>query len=222
LKVVGTLNAIPVGSQGGLPTVVLPLQALIERVDQVEGQLTGGVLTVLAEGSTNPVPAVRNAGFHVDNVSAASTIEAELASRQEELAIGMDFAASVASLILALLALALGIYFGASRRDYEFGSLQAVGQTRTDVIVSLTTEYGLLIVTCLAVGYGLGSGLLRLVVDWVAPSPRAAIEAGAVTDWAALMLGAGAVIVVLCLALAGAGLRLRRASAISLLRGEPE
>lgn len=222
LSAMGRVRSFPLGSLPDFPTVVVPIRSLVERFEQEGRSATGGSFAVLAMGPRNPTSLARTAGFRVVRLSSAADVEAELATRQEALAVGMDFAASVTSVLLALLALALGVYFGARRRDYEYASLEAVGSTRRHAILSLAAEYGGLLAVSLAFGYGLGIGLLGLVLPFVTPPTLAPAASGSVTDWTTILSASVAVTAVFGAALGLAGLRLRRLSSMGLLRGEPQ
>jgi putative ABC transport system permease protein len=215
------VRSFPALSSTGEPIVVVPLRALTDRFAQILQPPSGGVFSVLAMGTASPVAATRAAGFQVTNVADASTIESQLASRQENLAIGMEFAASVAGALLAVLALALAVFFASRRHEYEFASLEAIGGRVQDASYTLAVEYGLVIVVSLALGVAAGIGLVALALPFFASAPSG-ISAELVIDWPAIVIASGAAVSTLALAICIATVRVRNLSPVSLLRGEPE
>jgi hypothetical protein len=221
LRVVGSLRAFPAISQTDEPTVAVPIRALIERFEQIMQTPNGGAFVVLAMGPTSPVATARASGFQPLDVASASTIEAQLASSQENLAIGMEFAASVAGALLAVLALGLAVYFGGRRHEYEFASLAAIGGRAGDVFSTLAVEYGLVLAWSLAIGCGIGIGLFVLALPSVAPPPQG-VPGELRVDWLATFVASVAAASVLLVAVAVATARARTVSPVSVLRGEPE
>jgi hypothetical protein len=221
LRIVGSLRAVPSVSGADEPIVTLSLPALIERFDQILQPPAGGAFVVLAMGSTTPLAATKAAGFQVTDVARASTIEEQLASSKDDLAVGMEFAASIAGVLLAALALALGVFFGGRRHEYEFASLEALGARTRDVFSTLAVEYGLVLVCSLVIGCGIGIGLFALVLSFVAPAPSG-VPAEMLIDWPAILLASAVAAGTLLLAVALATARIRSLSSLSLLRGEPE
>jgi hypothetical protein len=221
LRVVGALRAVPSMRGADEPIVAVSLPALTERFDQIAQPPTGGAFVVLAMGAASPLAATRAAGFQVTNVARASTIEEQLASSKDDLALGMEFAASVAGVMLAALALALGVYFGGRRHDYEFASLEALGARTRDVFSTLAVEHGLVLVCSLVIGCAVGIGLFALVLSSVAPAPSE-VPAETLIDWPAILLASAVAAGTLLLAVALATARIRSLSPLSLLRGEPE
>jgi hypothetical protein len=221
LHIVGSLHAVPAVSGADEPIVALSLPALIERFEQISQPPAGGGFVVLAMGATSPLAATKAAGFQVTDVARASTIEAQLASSKDNLAVGMEFAASIAGAMLAALALALGVYFGARRHEYEFASLEALGARTRDVFSTLAVEHGLVLVCSLVIGCGVGIGLFALVLSFVAPAPSG-VPGELLIAWPEILLASAAAAVMLLLAVALATARIRSLSPLSLLRGEPE
>ena len=110
-------------------------------------------------GPQDPALSLRRAGLRVVHTFSAARIEALLASSQQNLAIGMEFAAGVAGVSLAVLVLGLALYFGGRRREYEFSSLRAVGGRPRHEAIALAIEYGLVLgLVALA-----GAGTLALI-----------------------------------------------------------
>jgi hypothetical protein len=221
LRIVGSLRAVPAVSGANEPIVALSLPALVERFEQIVQPPAGGAFVVLAMGATSPLNATKAAGFQVTDVAKASTIEEQLASSRDNLAVGMEFAASLAGALLAALALALGVYFGGRRHEYEFASLETLGGRTRDVFSTLAVEHGLVLVSSLVIGCGVGIGMFALVLSFVAPAPHG-VSAEQLIDWRAIVLASAAAAGTLLLAVALATARIRSLSPLSLLRGEPE
>jgi hypothetical protein len=221
LRVVGSLRAVPSMSGVDEPIVAVSLPALIERFDQAFQSPAGGSFVVLAMGPASPLAATKAAGFQVTDVARASTIEAQLASSKDDLAVGMEFAASIAGVLLAALALALGVFFGGRRHEYEFASLEALGAHTRDVFSTLAVEYGFVLACSLVIGCGVGIGLFALALSFVAPAPSE-VPAEMLIDWPAILLASAVAAGTLLLSIALATARIRSLSPLSLLRGEPE
>ena len=222
VRVVGTMNAFPVATERGLPFAVVPVRALIERFEQALQPSGGGVFVVLSMGGGSPAALTRRAGLQVTAVSSAAAIEAQLASHQENLAIGIEFAAALACVALAMLALVLSAYFGGRRYEYEAASFEALGAKLRNVVSTLAFEYGAVVLCSAAVGIGVGLGLLAVMHPYlVAPAGELATT-GPLVDWPAI---AGASMIAAA-SLAGtllvAAIRMRRLSPVAILRGEPE
>ena len=113
------------------------------------------------------------------------------------------------------------MYFGARRRRYEFSSLRALGGRPTHAAATLAIEYGLLLVPVLAVGYGIGTALLAVVLPHVA-SGSATGAPTLLVDRGAMLAAAFASAATLAIGLAATAVRLARGSASAVLRGEPE
>ena len=221
-RVVGTMNAFPVATERGLPFAVVPVRALIERFEQALQPPAGGVFVVLSMGGESPVALTRHAGLQVTAVSSAAAIEAQLASHQENLAIGIEFAAAIAGVGLAMLALVLSAYFGGRRYEYEAASFEALGAKLRNVVSALAFEYGAVVLCAAAVGIGVGFGLLAVTHSYVIAPAGGPAATGFLVDWPAI----AAALMIAAASLAGtllvAGMRIRRLSLVAILRGEPE
>jgi hypothetical protein len=220
VRVVGTMNAFPAVTERGLPFVVAPVRALVERFQQARQQPGGGVFVVLSMGGGSPFVLARHAGLQVTGVSRAATIEAQLASRQENLAIGIEFAAAIAGVALAMLALVLSAYFGGRRYEYEAASLEALGAKPKTVVSTLAFEYGAVLLCSAAVGLGVGLGLLAVTFSYVT-SPAGG-PAGLLVDWSAIAAASMVAAASLSGTLLVAAMRIRWLSPVTILRGEPE
>jgi predicted lysophospholipase L1 biosynthesis ABC-type transport system permease subunit len=210
-------------TEPGLPFVILPVQALTERFLQILQPPNGGVFSVLAMGGQDPAPSVQRAGLRVVHTFSAARIEALLASSQQNLAIGMEFAAGVAGVSLAVLVLSLALYFGGRRREYEFSSLRAMGGRPRHAATALAIEYGLVLAASLGLGFVIGAGLLSLIITLVTPpvTTTAAIPR-VLIDWPGLLIAAAVAVAAWGVGLLLALGQARRVSATAVLRGEPE
>jgi len=222
VRVVGTMNAFPVATERGLPFAVMPVRALIERFQQARQPPGGGVFVVLSMGGGSPVALTRRAGLQVTAVSSAATIEAQLASRQENLAIGMEFAAAIAGVALAMLALVLSAYFGGRRYEYEAASFEALGAKLRNVVSTLAFEYGAVVLCSATVGMGVGLGLLAVTLSYVTSPAGGPAATGLLVDWPAIAAAAIVAAASLFGTLLVAAMRIRRLSPAAVLRGEPE
>jgi hypothetical protein len=221
-RIAGTVRSFPT-TEPGLPFIILPVQAVSNGFAQILQPPNGGVFAVLGMGRHDPTGSVRGVGLHVVRTFATARVEGLLASSQQNLAIGMEFAAGVAGVLLAVLVLSLALYFGGQRRDYEFSSLRAVGGRARHAGIALAVEYGLVLAASMAIGFALGAGLLSLVVSLVTPpeTTTAAIPR-LVVDWRGLLIAAAIAVGAGGLALALAVRHTRPLSAAAVLRGEPE
>ena len=221
-RIVGTVRSFPT-TEPGLPFVILPVQALTERFLQILQPPNGGVFSVLAMGRQDPALSLRTSGLRVVHTFSAARIEALLASSQQNLAIGMEFAAGVAGVSLAVLVLGLALYFGGRRREYEFSSLRAVGGRPRQEAIALAIEYGLVLAASLASGFAIGAGLLSVIVTLVTPSvtTTAAIPR-VLVDWPGFLIAAAVAVAAWSVGLLLAVAQARRVSATAVLRGEPE
>jgi len=216
------MNAFPVATERGLPFAVVPVRALIERFEQALQPSGGGVFVVLSTGGGSPVAWTRRAGLQVTAVSSAAAIEAQLASHQENLAIGIEFAAALACVALAMLALVLSAYFGGRRYEYEAASFEALGAKLRNVVSTLAFEYGAVVLCSAAVGMGVGLGLLAVMHPYlVAPAGELATT-GPLVDWPAIAAASMIAAASLAGTLLVAAMRMRRLSPVAILRGEPE
>jgi hypothetical protein len=222
VRVVGTMNAFPVATERGLPFAVAPVRALVERFQQARQQPGGGVFVVLSMGGGSPVAVTRHAGLQVTAVSRAATIEAQLASHQENLAIGIEFAAAIAGVALAMLALILSAYFGGRRYEYEAASFEALGAKPKTVVSTLAFEYGAVVACSATVGLGVGLGLLAVTLSNVTSPAGGPAAPGLLVDWSAIAAAAIAAAAALSSTLLVAAMRIRRLSPAAILRGEPE
>jgi hypothetical protein len=222
VRVVGTMNAFPVATERGLPFAVVPVRALIERFQQALQPPGGGVFVVLSMGDESPVAWTRRAGLQVTAVSNAATIEAQLASHQQNLAIGIEFAAAIAGVALAMLALVLSAYFGGRRYEYEAASLEALGAKLRNVVSTLAFEYGAVLLSSAAVGMAVGLGLLAVTISYVASPAAGPAATGLLVDWPAIAAASTVAAGSLFGTLLVAATRIRRLSPAAILRGEPE
>jgi len=222
VRVTGRMNAFPVATEKGLPFAVVRVRALIERFQQALQPSGGGLFVVLAMGGGSPVALTRHAGLQVTGVSSAAAIEAQLGSRQENLAIGIEFAAAIAGVALAMLTLILSAYFGGRRYEYEAASFEALGAKLSSVVSALAVEYGA-VVTCSAVaGMAVGLGLLAVTLSYVTSSAGGSAAPGLLVDWPAIAAASLAAAASLSGTLVVAAMRIRRLSPVAILRGEPE
>ena len=222
VRVVGTMNAFPVATERGLPFAVVPVRALIERFEQALQPSGGGVFVVLSMGGGSPVALTRSAGLQVTAVSSAAAIEAQLASHQENLAIGIEYAAALACVALAMLALVLSAYFGGRRYEYEAASFEALGAKLRNVVSTLAFEYGAVVLCSAAVGIGVGLGLLAVMHSYVTAPAGEPAATGLLVDWPAIATASTIAAATLAGTLLVAAIRMRRLSPMAILRGEPE
>jgi len=216
------MNAFPVATERGLPFAVVPVRALIERFEQALQPPGGGVFVVLSMGGGSPVALTSRAGLQVTAVSSAAAIEAQLASHQENLAIGIEFAAALAGVALAMLALILSAYFGGRRYEYEAASFEALGAKPRNVVSTLAFEYGAVVLCSAAVGIGVGLGLLAVTRSYVAAPASRPAATGLLVDWPAIAAASVVAAASLSGTLLVAAVRIRRLSPVAILRGEPE
>jgi hypothetical protein len=222
VRVVGAMNAFPVATERGLPFAVVPVRALIERFQQALQPPGGGVFVVLSMGGASPAALTRRAGLQVTMVSSAAAIEARLASHQENLAIGIEFAAAIAGVALAMLALVLSAYFGGRRFEYEAASFEALGAKLRNVVSTLALEYGAVVLCAATAGMGVGLGLLAVTLSYVTSPAGEPAAAGLLVDWPAIAVASMAAVASLSATLLVAATRIRRLSPVAVLRGEPE
>ena len=222
VRVVGTMNAFPAATERGLPFAVVPVQALIERFQQALQPPRGGVFVVLSMGARSPVALTRRAGLQVATVSSAAAIEAQLASHQENLAIGIEFAAAIAGVALAMLALVLSAYFGGRRYEYEAASFEALGAKPRNVVSALAFEYGAVLLCSATVGMVVGLGLLAVTLSTVTSPVGGPTATGLLIDWPAIAAASMVAVASLSGTLLVAAMRIRRLSPVAILRGEPE
>ena len=222
IRVAATINAFPVATERGLPFAVVPVRALIERFQQALQSPGGGLFVVLSMGGDSPAALARHAGLQVTAVSSAAAIEARLASQQENLAIGIEFAAAIAGVGLAMLALVLSAYFGGRRYEYEAASFEALGAKLRNVVSALAFEYGAVVLCAAAVGIGVGFGLLAVTHSYVTAPTGGPAATGLLIDWPAIAAASMVAAASLAGTLLVAAMRIRRLSPVAILRGEPE
>jgi len=222
VRVVRTMNAFPAATERGLPFAVVPVRALIERFQQALQPPRGGVFVVLSMGGRSPAALTRRAGLQVTTVSSAATIEAQLASHQENLAIGIEFAAAIAGVALAMLALVLSAYFGGRRYEYEAASFEALGAKPGNVVSALAFEYGAVVLCSATVGMVVGLGLLAVTLSNVTSPVGGPTATGLLIDWPAIAAASMVAAASLSGTLLVAAMRIRRLSPVAILRGEPE
>jgi hypothetical protein len=222
VRVAGTMNAFPAATERGLPFAVVPVRALIERFKQALQPSGGGLFVVLSMGNWSPAALTRRAGLQVTAVSSAAAIEAQLASHQENLAIGIEFAAAIAGVGLAMLAIVLSAYFGGRRYEYEAASFEALGAKLRNVVSALAFEYGAVVLCAAAVGIGVGFGLLAVTHSYVTAPAGGPTATGVLVDWPAIAAAAMIAAASLAGTLLVAAMRIHRLSPVAILRGEPE
>jgi hypothetical protein len=222
VRIVGTMNAFPVATERGLPFAVVPVEALIDRFEEALQPPGGGLFVVLSMGDRSPAALTRRAGLQVTAVSSAAALEAQLASHQENLAIGIEFAAAIAGVALAMLALVLTAYFGGRRYEYEAASFEALGAKPRNVVSALAFEYGAVVLCSAAVGIGVGFGLLAITHSYVTAPAGVPAATGLLLDWPAIAAASVIIAVSLAGTLLVAAIRIRRLSPVAILRGEPE
>jgi FtsX-like permease family protein len=222
VRIVGTMNAFPVATERGLPFAVVPVEALVERFEEALQPPGGGLFVVLSMGDRSPAALTRRAGLQVTAVSSAAALEAQLASHQENLAIGIEFAAAIAGVALAMLALVLSAYFGGRRYEYEAASFEALGAKLRNVVSALAFEYGAVVLCSAAVGIGVGFGLLAITRSYVTAPAGEPAATGLLVDWPAIAAASVIIAVSLASTLLVTAIRIRRLSPVAILRGEPE
>jgi hypothetical protein len=221
VKQVGEIRGFPQASPGE-PVVVVSMQALTERFQQILQPMGGGTFLVLASGASDPSAGVSRAGLQILLGSSAAAIEARLASSPQNLALGMEYSAGVAGALLSVLSLGLALYFGGRRRRFELSSLQALGGRPAHAAVALGLEYGLVLIPSAAIGYALGAVLLSSVLSYVSPPVAGTGVPHLVIDWIGAALAGLAAALTLVGGLLSASEMMRAGSASMALRGEPE
>ena len=174
-------------------------------------------------GSGSPRVALRHAGVAVLGQERARAIEATLAQDPQSLALGMHFAAAVGGMSLVVVGLAVSLYFGQRRRQFEFAALRALGTEHRRLVAAMLGEQAFLVAFSLVGALGLGYWLLRLIVPYAAAELATAVPRGSLRlDW--LAVGAFGVAVVAMVAVGFAlGVRsLMSGSVPATLRGEAE
>jgi hypothetical protein len=178
---------------------------------------------VWANGTADPRPALERAGFIPGAVRAAGPIVAALAQLPQSLAVGMNYAAAAGGLGLVVIGVGVGLYFAQRRRAFEFASLRAMGAEPSQISRILLLEQGAMIVFAIAAGAGLGYGILRLVMPYIARSIGSAFPEPVLTiDWVSLAIALAAIVAATAVGLLTALRALVRSSVTSVLRGEAE
>jgi hypothetical protein len=178
---------------------------------------------VWVSGGDDPRDELETAGFITGNVRAAGPIIGALAQLPQSLAVGMNFAAAAGGLGLVVIGVAVGLYFAQRRREFEFASLRAMGAEPGQISRVLLLEQGAMIVFAIAVGAGLGFGILRLVMPYVGRSIGSAFpEPILVVDWLSMGIALAAIVAATAVGLLAALRALVRSSVTSVLRGEAE
>jgi len=171
----------------------------------------------------DPRPALERAGFLIGETRAAGPIVGALAQLPQSLAVGMNFAAAAGGLGLVVIGVAVGLYFAQRRREFEFASLRAMGATPKQITRVLLLEQGAMIAFAIAVGAGLGFGVLRLVMPYVGRSIGTAFPEPVLrVDWLSLGVALVAIVAATAVGLLAALRSLLRASVTGVLRGEAE
>ncbi|MGQ0668221.1 MAG: FtsX-like permease family protein [Actinomycetota bacterium] len=176
-----------------------------------------------AMGDRDPRPALSAASFIVGRTQNAAPIVAILSQLPQSLAVGMHFAAAAGGLGLVVIGVAVGLYFGERRREFEFASLRGMGTEPGQISRVLLLEQSLLIGFAIVAGAGLGFAILRLMIPYVGKSLGAAFPAPVlVVDWRSLGISWLAIVLATGIGLLAALRALLRSSVTSVLRGEAE
>jgi hypothetical protein len=181
-----------------------------------------GLNEVWAMGE-DPLPGLERAGLIPGTIQAAGPIIGALAQLPQSLAVGMNFAAAIGGLGLVVLGVAVGLYFGQRRREFEFASLRAMGTQPKQVSRVLLLEQGLMIVFAIVAGAAIGFGVLRLLMPYVSRSIGSAFPPPLlIVDRAALAVSLAAIVAATSIGLLAALRALLRTSVTTVLRGEAE
>jgi FtsX-like permease family protein len=210
------------GVPAGTPTVLISAPALLERLGSVP-QPCGGVNEVRATGAGSPVPALRGLGVTPTLVASAVAVQATMSQDPQSLAVGMHFAAAAGGMSLVVIGLAVSLYFGQRRRQFEFAALRALGTERGQLVGALVGEQAFLLSFALVGALGLGYALLRLIMPYAARELATAVPPGLLrVDWFAIEAFGVAVVAVVVLALVLGIRALFGTSVPAVLRGEAE
>jgi hypothetical protein len=210
------------GIPPGTPFVVVSAPALLQRLISVPLPC-GGVNEIRGMGGTSPVPALRKLGVSIGAVNSAVAVEASLAQDPQSLALGMHFAAAAGGMGLVVIGLAVSLYFGQRRRQFEFAALRALGTEQGQLVGALVGEQAFLVAFSLACALALGYGLLRLIMPYAAGNLATSIPPGLLqVDWFAIVVFVAAVVGVVGLAIALGVRALFGTSVPAILRGEAE
>lgn len=171
----------------------------------------------------DPRPVLLGAGFEIAGTTSAGPVEDVLAQLPQSFAVGLDAATAAGGLALVVIGVAVGLYFGQRRREFEFASLRAMGTSTAQLTRALVLEQGMLVGFAVVVGAGLGFAILAWLLPYVSRSLGAPFpEPILVTDWAMLGASVAAIVAASAVGLAAALRALLRASVTSVLRGEAE
>jgi predicted lysophospholipase L1 biosynthesis ABC-type transport system permease subunit len=153
----------------------------------------------------------------------ALAVEASLAQDPQSLALGMHFAAAAGGMGLVVIGLAVSLYFGQRRRQFEFAALRALGAEHGQLVGALVGEQAFLVGFALIGALGLGYALLRLIMPYAARNLTTSIPPGLLrVDWVAIAVFGAAVVGVVCAAIALGVRALFGTSVPAVLRGEAE
>jgi putative ABC transport system permease protein len=222
VRVVAHLQGFP-GVLPGTPALVLPEQPLYEAAPRSLDQFGLGLTEIWSAGSDDPVPAIRGADLHVEEVRGVREVEALLAATPQSLSLGMEYAAGIGGLAVVVVGLVVGLSFGQRRRSYEIAALQAVGVRRRHILGAVVGEQGFLIAVALAVALGTASFFIRLVFPYLAnrvPTGYATYRTG--VQWSAVVWAIGVVAAATTMGFVFAIRSMLRVSPSALLRGEAE
>jgi putative ABC transport system permease protein len=211
--------AVPPGSA----FIVMPGTALLQRLQAVPEKTGIGVSEVWADGPTNPSAELRRLGLVPDTVHSTTPIEEYLSQQPLSLAVGLNFAASLAGISLIVIGVAAGLYFAQRRRFFEFAALRAIGTGSTQIRRTLIVEQGVVLGFAIVAGLALGYLLLRLVMPSISqgfgvpfPAPRL------VLDWKVMGIALVTIIGATMIALGFAVFSLMGSSVTAVQRGEVE
>jgi hypothetical protein len=175
---------------------------------------------VWVTGGEDPRADLEGAGFITGTSRSAGPIIGALAQLPQSLAVGMNFAAAAGGLGLVVIGVGVGLYFAQRRREFEFASLRDGRPARQ---ISRVLLLDAMIVFAIAVGAGLGFGVLKLVMPYVGRSIGSAFpEPVLVVDWLSMGIALAAIVAATAVGLLAALRALVRSSVTSVLRGEAE
>jgi hypothetical protein len=220
-RVVAVPKGFP-GTDASQPFLVVPEAALYQALEAIP-EPSDGMNQIWAMGSADPSVGIRRAGFTVETVTSARSLEGALSLDSQSLAVGMHFTAAVGGMVLVVIGVAVALYFGQRRRRFEFAALRALGTEPRSVITTLTLEQVVVIGYSLGAAFVIAWALLRLMMPYLGPSISNAFPAPVlVTDWTAMAVFGAAVVGAAAVGLALAVRGLLSASVTSVLRGEAE
>lgn len=202
--------------------IVVSTPALLRAAERIpEASLS--LNEVWVTGGEDPRAELQTAGFITGTTRSAGPIIGALAQLPQSLAVGMNFAAAAGGLGLVVIGVGVGLYFAQRRREFEFASLRAMGAEPGQISRVLLLEQGAMIVFAIAVGAGLGFGILKLVMPYVGRSIGSAFpEPILVVDWLSMGIALAAIVAATAVGLLAALRALVRSSVTSVLRGEAE